>query len=401
MSLSAKDARAIASGARQLGVDPRVLGGLMELESNVNPNVWGGAGGKYRGLIQFGPDARREVGLPDGPMSIEQQMPYVVKYFDQRGFKPGTHGPTELYRTVLVGNPGQSGTDSFGTNSDKAAKRMMPGGDLYNRFAARFDPAISAAGGETVNALKERPPGQQGGGTGADPLQEFTSRLLGGITGSAAARAGAPKSDPQIQSVPTAGATFADLVNKITRGGFAGERSGGGGFGAPSALAAADGSSSPKQRMAGEQLGMQPQDMVKNVFSNLMERVFGTAKQAAPAAAAGAAVVAAQGSKKAGQVIEYLTGDRSHSRYDPSHGGSNYHEHLAFGSKAERDGAMQLLKSKGIQIGSVNGGNHAEKSFHYSDQAFDVPAAQVPVGQEQELSLKVREILKSGGFQGI
>lgn len=147
MAFSPEDAQAILSSANRLGVDPRTLGALMELESNVNPNVWGGDGGKYRGLIQFGPDARREVGLPDGPMTIAQQMPYVEKYMLQRGFQPGKHGPTELYRTVLVGNPFQSGTDSFGTNSDSAASRMKPGGDLYQRFSKRFDPVASNLGG--------------------------------------------------------------------------------------------------------------------------------------------------------------------------------------------------------------------------------------------------------------
>lgn len=145
MALSAQDAQAIAAVAQQLQVDPRVLGGLMELESGVNPNIWGGQGGQYRGLIQFGPGARKEVGLPDREMTISEQMPYVLKYFQQRGFKPGEHGPTELYRTVLVGNPNQSGTDSFGTNSDSAAKRMQPGGDLYQRFSAKFDKVGGAA----------------------------------------------------------------------------------------------------------------------------------------------------------------------------------------------------------------------------------------------------------------
>lgn len=156
MALSPQDAQAIASAAQQLQVDPRVLGGLMELESGVNPNVWGGAGGKYRGLIQFGPGARQEVGLPDREMTVAEQMPYVLKYFQQRGFKPGEHGPTELYRTVLVGNPRQSGTDSFGTNSDSAAKRMMPGGDLYQRFAAKFDKvAGNQTGGAAVPVVSE------------------------------------------------------------------------------------------------------------------------------------------------------------------------------------------------------------------------------------------------------
>lgn len=146
MTLRPEDAQAIGAVAAQLQVDPRTLGALMELESGVDPNIWGGAGKQYRGLIQFGPGARKEVGLPARPMTIAEQMPYVAKYFQQRGFQPGKHGPTELYRTVLVGNPGQSGTDSFGTNSDTAARRMLPGGDLYQRFARRFEPVAAAAG---------------------------------------------------------------------------------------------------------------------------------------------------------------------------------------------------------------------------------------------------------------
>ena len=35
---------------------------------------------QYRGLIQFA-SAQRVVGLPSGDMTIEQQMPYVLKYF--------------------------------------------------------------------------------------------------------------------------------------------------------------------------------------------------------------------------------------------------------------------------------------------------------------------------------
>ncbi len=131
MPLADQDRQAIIDTASKLKVDPNSLGGLIQLESGFRPNVWGGAGGKYKGLIQFGPGARAEVGLPDRDMTIAEQMPYVEKYFQQRGFKPGEHGVTELYRTVLVGNPYQSGTDSFGTNSDTAADRMRPGGDLY------------------------------------------------------------------------------------------------------------------------------------------------------------------------------------------------------------------------------------------------------------------------------
>jgi hypothetical protein len=130
-SLANDDIMAIHQLAQRLQVDPYSLGALIQMESSHRPNVWGGAGGKYKGLIQFGPGARAEVGLPNRDMTIAEQIPYVEKYFKQRGFKPGQHGVTQLYRTVLVGNPYQSGTDTNDTNSDTAAQMMMPGGSLY------------------------------------------------------------------------------------------------------------------------------------------------------------------------------------------------------------------------------------------------------------------------------
>ena len=94
------------------------------------------------------------------------------------------------------------------------------------------------------------------------------------------------------------------------------------------------------------------------------------------------------------QIVEYLTGDRDHSGYRADHGGANYHEHLGFQTTAGRDRAIQALENEGVQIGSLNDGKHAETSLHYADLAFDVPASQVPVGQEPLLSAKVRRILR-------
>ena len=102
-----------------------------------------------------------------------------------------------------------------------------------------------------------------------------------------------------------------------------------------------------------------------------------------------------------GNVIEYLTGEPGHPNYRADHGGKNYHEHLAFQTTAGRDRAMAVLRANGIQIGSVNDGRHAPTSYHYSDQAFDVPAHQVLEGQEPQLSQRVRRILKENGFTGL
>lgn len=102
-----------------------------------------------------------------------------------------------------------------------------------------------------------------------------------------------------------------------------------------------------------------------------------------------------------GRVIEYLTGDKSSPGYRADHGGANYHEHLAFETAKQMREAMEALKAAGIKIGSTTGGRHAPGSYHYSGQAFDVPASQVPVGQEQALSRKVREVLANAGFSGL
>lgn len=206
MALTRTDVEAIQGLASRLKVDPGSLGGLMEMESGINANIWGGAGGRYRGLIQFGPGARSEVKLPDRQMTVAEQIPYVESYFKQRGFQPGKHGVTEMYRTVLVGNPHQSGTDSFGTNSDRAAQRMMPGGDLYKRATAKLEAgfggklpaapnpgnatpatasasgggALPAAGGADVNAaLLQAIQAASGGGSSSADLVPLISGLSG------------------------------------------------------------------------------------------------------------------------------------------------------------------------------------------------------------------------------
>ena len=129
---------AIKTTADNLGVDVYSLGGLFEMESGHRPNVWGGAGGNYYGIIQWGDYERKEAGLDPSKIAnlnytIEEQLPHVEKWLKGRGFIPGKHGTTELYRTVLVGNPYESGTDSNLTNSDTAAEQMKPGGALYRR----------------------------------------------------------------------------------------------------------------------------------------------------------------------------------------------------------------------------------------------------------------------------
>ena len=101
-------------------------------------------------------------------------------------------------------------------------------------------------------------------------------------------------------------------------------------------------------------------------------------------------------------VVEYLTVDRSSPGYRADHGGSNYHEHIAFASRKIRDNVIAMLQSNGIKIGSTDGGRHAAGSYHYSGQAVDIPASQVPVGKEDALAGRVRALVAAylGGSAG-
>ena len=115
-------------------------------------------------------------------------------------------------------------------------------------------------------------------------------------------------------------------------------------------------------------------------------------------------------SGKGGKVIQYITGDRTHKRYAADHGGLNYHDHVAFDSQATRDSAMKWLRSRGWTIGSINTGKHANDSYHYSNQAFDIPfydggnyrkkGVTDDAKGETKFSSMVRADLIAGGFGG-
>ena len=124
---------AIFRGAQQLGLDPYEFGGFLSLESgpNMDPNIVGGAGGRHKGLIQFGQNEQQIYDI-SGPQTRAGQMPAVLKYFEDRGYKPGM-GIGRAYATVLGGNPNVSLTskDSFGTSVQGALPRFKKGGDLY------------------------------------------------------------------------------------------------------------------------------------------------------------------------------------------------------------------------------------------------------------------------------
>lgn len=145
-TLRPEDKQAFLDTSRRLGLDPYEFGALVHKESSFNPNIIGGAGNKYKGLIQFSPESRSEVGLPNRQMTISEQLPYVEKYLQNRGYKPGM-GIDKAYATVLGGNPNVSlnAKDSFGTSVAGVLPSFQKNGSLYKLAQGTLGDIINPA----------------------------------------------------------------------------------------------------------------------------------------------------------------------------------------------------------------------------------------------------------------
>ncbi len=82
------------------------------------------------------------------------------------------------------------------------------------------------------------------------------------------------------------------------------------------------------------------------------------------------------------RVVEHVTGDRTHPNYAEDHGGRNYHEHIAFQTKAQRDEAIKLYKSLGYRVTSVD---RNDGGYHGAGLAIDVaPPLDLPMDKMSE-----------------
>ena len=131
--------QAIVSAANELGVKPEDLAAVISQETmgTFDPQIIGGEGNNYKGLILFGIPERKAYGYRDGMSFEEQMLGPVVRYLKDRGVKPG-HGVKELYAAILTGNvstldtDGLTRKDSFGTSVESALPELIQGGSHYN-----------------------------------------------------------------------------------------------------------------------------------------------------------------------------------------------------------------------------------------------------------------------------
>jgi hypothetical protein len=124
--------------AKNAGYNPDDLMKVISYESSGRPNVWGGKGNDYFGLIQFGPNERKQFGVDTKNPSAFNQIDATMKYLSARGFKPGM-GLMDLYSTVNAGSPGHyNASDGNGTVASHVAR--MSGEKSTPGFSLAYAP---------------------------------------------------------------------------------------------------------------------------------------------------------------------------------------------------------------------------------------------------------------------
>lgn len=121
MNLASNDIAYLRKQAAAKGYNADDLLKVINYESSGRPDVWGGKNNQYYGLIQFGPEERKQFGIDTVHPSANNQIDGAFKFLDARGFTPGM-GLLDLYSTVNAGSPGHyKASDGNGTVASHVA----------------------------------------------------------------------------------------------------------------------------------------------------------------------------------------------------------------------------------------------------------------------------------------
>lgn len=125
---------AINKTASNLGIAPRDLTAAISYETSgkFDPDIMGGKGGNYQGLIQFGPAERKQYGVTKG-MSFSDQMGAVENYLRDRGVKPGM-GLPEIYSIINAGSLDKNGQPRWNASDGNGTVRTHVAGIQQNHM---------------------------------------------------------------------------------------------------------------------------------------------------------------------------------------------------------------------------------------------------------------------------
>jgi hypothetical protein len=157
---------AINRVAADLGVSPQDLATVMSYETGgtMSPSKWGGRGGNYLGMIQFGPAERQKYGVHPG-QTAAQQIDAAGRFLKDRGLQrwlrenpnaTDEEKQTALYSTINAGSPGRQywgRSDRPGYNVQSHARAMFAPG---SRHVARARGYLGL-GGDGAAAAAPRP----------------------------------------------------------------------------------------------------------------------------------------------------------------------------------------------------------------------------------------------------
>lgn len=140
-NFTGENAEALKRTAAGLGISAKDLATVVSYETRgtFSPSVVGGAGNRHQGLIQAGPNERRDYGI-DGGQSFPEQLQGVARYLRHRGVKPGM-GIADIYSAINAGRPGRYGANDGNGTVAEHVERMV------REHGARADMFLGGRGG--------------------------------------------------------------------------------------------------------------------------------------------------------------------------------------------------------------------------------------------------------------
>jgi hypothetical protein len=122
--MTPEDIAYLRAQAQTKGYNADDLLKAIQYESSGRPTVWGGKGGDYFGLIQFGPNERKAYGIDTAHPNARNQIDGMFRFLGDRGYRPDM-GMLDLYSTINAGSPGHyKASDGNGTVASHVAKMM-------------------------------------------------------------------------------------------------------------------------------------------------------------------------------------------------------------------------------------------------------------------------------------
>lgn len=162
-TLTADDIAATNETASRLGVSPKDLLTAVAYETigTFNPNITGGLGGRYVGLIQFGPTEQRVFGYRPGMSFADEMRGPVYSYLSARGVKPGM-GLGHIYSVILTGGLSKNGQPRWNARDINGSVRTHVANmqQAYGRVVNRVLGAPPEATSEDIRQLQQQLAGE-------------------------------------------------------------------------------------------------------------------------------------------------------------------------------------------------------------------------------------------------